>query len=644
MITSYNDSNKALYEELFERMSQYSGKEITSLHEYLAALDTLMKEMSTQLNANNYNLLRLPLTEPVFEINPDTREIKVPDVFAKNGLTIQGDKLAEIVWFKMPRFFDLTDFYNFNNAGTKSNSSFEDYHTYIEWYNPTAKIEENQRGVDLAYAMTCDEDYIYFGWPLADKVSGESGNVQFTVRFLGVKDGEIRYNFSTKIQQCQIKTTLNFDLLGDKSYRADSWEDLIYTRPVYSGVVNSVDSPAPVIIKGLEDGMQDLVPVPIQVAAVGEPGDPDYVAAHEEVVYQLPLNVQAAAPNAVREGETQDVVFVWQHQIYHPENGSSMTGLAEAPASFKQGENPVIVDAPFTSDKYKNAAQSTYKVTKTGRYTVLIGNKLSSMNNTRYVYTGVVEVPDPTKVKLDDASEYVTRGYTDIVYTNQFNNEVKYNECILKVIPIDPVEGDTIHYQWKRYVVTDEMINGRYTYEVENVPESEGGNTDTINPTKEGKYFVEVTASRNGSTSEPTFSRTADVRKPPQSFGGQSGTVDLEYDNASHTFIASLVGQQQKNHKVKYIWYRAPLEGRTGADNLPNFTQISVGGLNGVKLNNNVLTITESGYYYVEGYEVVFDTEEDPANAPYTSEAIFPQRAISAEVTITDNLDKYTGE
>ena len=638
MITTYSsnlpEEQKAAYDELFARMQEYSGKPVNDIHSYLYALDGLMKEMSTKLNANTYNLLRLPLTEPVFEINPDTREITVPKQFKENGLTIQGDKLAEIVWFKMPRFFDLTDFYNFKNDGTKTNSDFEDYHTYIEWYNPSAKLDEHVRGVDLAYAMTCDEEYIYFGWPLADKVSGEAGTIQFTVRFLGVNEGEIKFNFSTRIQSCVIKTTLNFNLLSGQ-FKADSWEDLIYSRPVYSGVVNSIESPAPIILEGLVDGYQDLEPYTVHYEAEGEPGTTGYKEAHDEIEYKLALNVKAAAPNSAN--DTQELVFVWYHQV------DAMTGLGQVPASV--AETAIETSALSGDDAmgYHTAAQSTYTVNKVGRYTVQIGNTLSSGGagedkRTRYVYTGVVEVPAPT-VPILDNSGIVTRGYTDTVYRNQYSGEVLYNETILTTSISNAVEGDTPHYQWKRrYVKSKE--NGQFVYETVNVPAEKGGNTNSINPDQEGNYWVEVYTSRNKADSKVVESSIADIRKPPQSFGGLTGSLTLTYNDANHIFVANL-NQENIAHKVKYIWYYSPLEGRTGSDNIPSFTQLQVGGSNGVKLNNNTYEVSKAGYYYAEAYEVVFDTEDDPTNAPYTTEAIFSQRAVSNPMTITDQLTLY---
>lgn len=617
---------EAEYQALFEKMGDYAGKEIHSLHDYLSALDDLMKEMKTSLNANTYNLLRLPLTEPVFEINPDTREISVPKQFKENGLTIQGDKLAEIVWFKMPRFFDLTDFYNFKNDGVPTNSDFEDYHTYIEWYNPSGK-DDHQKGVDLAYAMTCDEDYVYFGWPLADKVSGDAGTIQFTVRFLGVKDGKIQYNFSTKIQSCVIKATLNFDLLS-KQYTADSWEDLIYSRPVYSGVVDSFESYAPIILQGLVDGKQDLEYHPA-TEAQGTEGEDDYVPA-QAAYYSLPLNVKAASPN--KTGITQSLCFVWQWQV------GSMSGLAEVPNSTVTEQ---VVDADLESDTYAVAKQSTFTVNQVGRYTVYIGNKIDDQEKIRYVYTGVVEVPKPTMPDLNNTS-MPSKGYTSTITKNQFDGAYYGVETILAVDVKNHVDGDEIVYQWKREVVTGKDAVGNFTTEVQNVPANEGGTSSSINPDAEGIYWAEVKTTRNGAESEAVESSKCDLRNPPQNFAHATGTVILTYDEETRTFTASLKDQINIAHKVAYVWKFIPSAGRVDSDNLPEKEEFQKGGENGVALNNNTLVAPYSGgTYVVDGYEVVFDTEEDTTNAHYMTKTIYAQRAVSQEITLTDDFKVY---
>ena len=58
------------------------------------------------LGAINRKFTMLPLeelTDDVFIINANTRGINVPNNFKKNGIAVQGDHAAEVVYFKIDR-------------------------------------------------------------------------------------------------------------------------------------------------------------------------------------------------------------------------------------------------------------------------------------------------------------------------------------------------------------------------------------------------------------------------------------------------------------------------------------------------------------------------------------------------------------
>ena len=56
--------------------------------------------------------LFMPLTEELFIINLDTRQITVPSHFKKNGIGIVGDDKAEILYFVVDRYYDVMDLYH----------------------------------------------------------------------------------------------------------------------------------------------------------------------------------------------------------------------------------------------------------------------------------------------------------------------------------------------------------------------------------------------------------------------------------------------------------------------------------------------------------------------------------------------------
>ena len=57
-------------------------------------------------NSNGDTYYRIPSDEPVYEINLDTRTVEVPEF-----LSVLDDHNAEVVWFKVDRFFDDVDLF-----------------------------------------------------------------------------------------------------------------------------------------------------------------------------------------------------------------------------------------------------------------------------------------------------------------------------------------------------------------------------------------------------------------------------------------------------------------------------------------------------------------------------------------------------
>ena len=130
MITKVTKENAKLYRDLFDKAEVYlNGKtafenydpenpsedytEINSLDEYFATLESLTTGQSADGDSSDkYHLFKiLPLDEPTFNIDANTREISVPEVFRKNGVGVQGDQLAETLFFTIDRYFDTTDLY-----------------------------------------------------------------------------------------------------------------------------------------------------------------------------------------------------------------------------------------------------------------------------------------------------------------------------------------------------------------------------------------------------------------------------------------------------------------------------------------------------------------------------------------------------
>lgn len=111
--------------------------------------------------------LLLPLDEAPFEINANTREIKIPPEFAKCS-GVQTDNYAEIITFTIDRYFDYKDLLNATIA--------------VQWVN--ANNEPGISIIDLIDKETLgSENKIRFGWPLGGEMTAAAGSLKFAVRF-----------------------------------------------------------------------------------------------------------------------------------------------------------------------------------------------------------------------------------------------------------------------------------------------------------------------------------------------------------------------------------------------------------------------------------------------------------------------------
>lgn len=113
--SALEDNNGALYLKTGTRQENFDPVYgITSLEEYFSWLKVLANPENVseeeKLSRRKYTIL--PLDEDHFIINANTRGITIPADFKKNGIAVQGDHLAEIVYFEIDRYFDYMDLNN----------------------------------------------------------------------------------------------------------------------------------------------------------------------------------------------------------------------------------------------------------------------------------------------------------------------------------------------------------------------------------------------------------------------------------------------------------------------------------------------------------------------------------------------------
>lgn len=293
--------------------------------------------------------VRLPLyedgheDEEIFEIDANARTITVPASFAKNGVGIVSDELAEILWFKINRYFDIKDF-GLAIAGANSTNLKDDkLHILIEWEAP-----DGTKSASWAYAIDnkTDPDYIYFGWALTgEHLTAKAGQIKFAIRILQYNADGLAYSFATQVASVAIKPTLELDLTA---------EDLV------------IESVADKISNRIMGGQIAFCPVFVNTPAETEgepdiPGDlPSYLADIE--TNETPhLTVKAEAPDP--ETNPYDAMaYIW----------------------YKKGKGEA--DFSEVTDLDAGAYTPSLAVTSSGEYYVVVYGMKEIVDNTIYTY------------------------------------------------------------------------------------------------------------------------------------------------------------------------------------------------------------------------------------------------------------------
>ncbi len=220
-----------------DQMSEDERKNprFTSLEEYYTRIGDLARLHSDNVKGSENNegyskyskYLMLPMDEihgnNVFSIDPNSRAINVPASFARNGVSITGDELAETLLFEIDRFFDTTDLVTTD--------------IYVQWTNPAG--QEGASKITMV-DYNSKPGKLLFGWPLTSKVTVENANqtngqLKFAVRFFkreSGNEGRITYSLNTLPATVMIKQALY-----------TNWNDLL-----------DVDDPAAELAIAIENG------------------------------------------------------------------------------------------------------------------------------------------------------------------------------------------------------------------------------------------------------------------------------------------------------------------------------------------------------------------------------------------------------
>lgn len=401
-----------------ETKTYYLSDDITSLDEYFSYI--------VELNAISKRYTILPLDEEVFEIDANARTITVPQSFTKNGISVQGDEVGEIVYFRINRFYDAMDL------------ALRDI--YIEWKS-AAKDENGKEitGVSVPWVIDTESEpgYIIFGWPLSSKITAAAGQISFAVRFytFDPDTDTLKYSLSTLTQTATIKPALNFDLINiiQDGSLIDNSDALISDRFINSSVTaGAVKAEEPEFIQDLvehlvleldEDGFR-TVPVQKSVQAIAkDAGQLSYAWKKYDYYNNEKLDIAFEITMA----ETKDTARV-EGKLYFIEDTLGDRGyiLYKGDVFDKTSEDYVKIYERF----------STGTINSIGKYYAIATNRVRQSTATTETKVCIVKPP---------VEPVIT---TNVVDTEILNEENTYTKVLKVVVRIDDEGKET--YQWFR--------------------------------------------------------------------------------------------------------------------------------------------------------------------------------------------------
>lgn len=423
---------------------------IDSIEQYFKYLPTLIElggasaaDKYTRLHSSGRRYTILPIDEGIFDINANTRVIAVPDEF-KNGIAVKGDELAEVLYFRIDRFYDAMD--------------LDTADIYIQW-----KAADGTTGVSTPWVVDIESEpnKIIFGWPISSAITGVAGNIEFAARFFKTDGGDISkliYSFATLTQSAKVLESLDFTL-GDSTYITEYGIDTKISSRIAAGgthVVGQGEAAEPLYLYNAKEDAAD--------AKVGDGVDPaaKYAWYDEEnkITYidltGLELITQEGQPDVTREYEalhvsavSTDVGIISYKWTYLDIN----TDLGEIDAAGTDGDlsgSKFKIEFFLTKDETPVANKVYYEKQADDTYTEFKLSQLDTENNETPASRGLYE-------KFSELRVYKVGKY----YATAYNRKARANtakldsEMFIVPIPIIPVISDAnnLNPDGKNYIL-----------------------------------------------------------------------------------------------------------------------------------------------------------------------------------------------
>ena len=610
MITVVNKSNKGLYNELFEEVQNWlythdsGGNEVlpdsdgtldpSALLRYVQVQnaetgeweDTEELETITSLEELFTNMefitrfapiyTRLPLDEEPFFIDANKRTISVPKDFASNGVSVQGDEIAEVLFFKINRFFDATDLSTCD--------------IFIQWKSSELDEETGspKEGVSRPWVqdIVSEPGYLIFGWPISSKITKAPGPITFSIRFYRLDNSDkLVYSFSTLDQTVVVKPALDYDIeniVNDTEF-VDDMAGLIKGRAINSPNTSSTLNPDdPEWEEGILDALYDerLVyyvlerptgtwriahlnmdengfssqPVEMVIAAVSDEGIVSYKWSKVD-------GVSDQLDEYLSDGETQ----YYQVVAYIEDNTAQADRVINKTYYYNDGNKYKAIGPNASLDDVREEWGTVYQLVaiaiadEVGRYIGAARNRLGKVFSDDLATDALVflkpSVPELGELQASNEAILSEEPVELTLESVTLDDELGYNEA---------GSGCKATYQWFRRALGSERTSSAA---MEDMVED----TLTLSPTDdaaEGWYKVQVTNNLNNETASET-SEEIRVTKPARKVVlsiDETNIINVTEARANklHVYVEGLedVATREPEDTVTYQWYEYRSAGR----------------------------------------------------------------------------------
>jgi len=491
------------------------------LHTYVEAVKEMTVATNAQGKARLYSYLHSPWNEPEFTVDTNTRVITVPNEFSKNGVGVLGDHLAEILFFRLPRFYDVVDLYTVTS-------------TSIYWYNSGKKTNYYRNPPVIIYA---EDEELVLGWAISELATVAAGTVEFFIQFENVIDdpdsehnGEVNFRLVTQPAKLTIKPTLELD---KDSVEIEQYNDVVYSRAIYTPIINTLTASPARILEDLPEGQVDFDPETNNIVLSVDAVSPDNgtllyhwnwngvmvdqpegniinspaltkvityeLANNKEIVFSKPAygtETSAAVEDSyvaiVDAGNVSPVEQGWYELVEDEYVLTEDESVAEGKTyyEFVPGHEATVTPADGT----------TYRKLQTnvpGIYQVYVGNQTAN-GGIRYVYSKITIIEDAHDIVVN-STRLPGLAYLD-------------KDSSAMTVSVDDANG-TITYKWHHVdAITgeDTIVEGATgaTYDPSN------NNTITTDGSLRGYYYAEAINTKNN-TVKHAYSERVEIEIEP---------------------------------------------------------------------------------------------------------------------------------